>query len=92
MWQVDERRKMNNTRMPLITANWQVLHFDEVPILFTGTNALGNRIVGSSAAEDREHRFERFIHAVIDIKSYVAFIHQEITYKRSCSKQPSFTC
>jgi hypothetical protein len=66
--------------MPLIVSNYKDLLFDEMPILFIGTNKYSNRIIGSLIAEDYDKKFTRFLHTIIDDSTYYDFISKKITY------------
>jgi hypothetical protein len=80
MFPIDPKRKIRFD-YPLIHQNYKVLHFDEQPILFTGTNKYGNRILGSFVEEDDERQLTRYFHILVDTKTYKAFIDRTITYK-----------
>jgi hypothetical protein len=68
------------TELPLISDNYQVLLFDDEPILFSGTNKFGNIILGSSIDEDYEKKIERYFHVIIEPKTYLDFINKKISY------------
>lgn len=74
-----ERRVRSD--LPLITEAYEVLHFDQVPILFTGLNLYRNRVVGSSVDEDHKEGIERFFHAIVRPETYSRFIRREISYR-----------
>lgn len=69
-----------DTSLPLIESNWRELLFDVVPILYSGTNSFGNKIIGSIIDEDLENKFARFLHTVVDDKIFYQFLRYEITY------------
>lgn len=71
-----------------ISDNYHVFHFDEFPILYAGTNYLGNKVIGSLAAEDEEGYKFRHFHFLVTIKQYSDFVQRRISYKEliiSCS-------
>lgn len=70
--------------IPVITGNYKVLHFDEHPILFAGTNDYGNKIIGSLAFEgDEEDEYRlRFFHIIVTDEDYIKFTRQKITYRQ----------
>lgn len=67
------------TDLPEIKFNYQELLADENPILLTGTNAYGNRILGVIVGESYNEFFIRYFHVIITEKCYVDFINREIT-------------
>jgi len=79
MFPIDNYRSIN-TDIPIITDNYIVLLSDVYPILFSGTNVYGNRLLGSSVDEDYDNNIERFFVVVIRDKMYIDFINNSITY------------
>jgi hypothetical protein len=69
-----------DTELPLIVANFRELLVDEIPILYTGTNKLSNRIIGSIINENKAKKFTRYLHSIVDHVTYNKFINKEITY------------
>ncbi|WP_437538180.1 hypothetical protein WME79_19765 [Sorangium sp. So ce726] len=67
--------------LALISDEYEVLHFDEVPILFTGVNRYQSRIIGSSVEEDVDARVERFFHVIVPVDTYSLFMHRKISYR-----------
>lgn len=65
--------------LPLITDNYLELLSDENPILYTGTNKYGNRILGTIVEDDDENEILRYFHIIIDNKSYYDFINRSQT-------------
>ena len=77
--------KINDTKTiitdyPIITENFQVLHFDEVPILYCGNNRFGNRIIGSLVEDDDENSASRHFRIIVDAKTFYSFITQQVSY------------
>ena len=68
------------TDLPVITANYQVLHFDEEPILFTGTNEYGNRIIGSLVDVNDDEMLSWYFHIIVDPRTYADFRKKKISY------------
>lgn len=71
---------MVNTDLPIIVSNYRELLFDEVPILFTGTNRFGTFIIGSSVDEDYSIGIERYFHIIVEKVDYFRFLKREVTY------------
>ena len=68
------------TDLPMITANYRVIHFDEEPILFTGTNKYGNRILASLADVSDEAMVSWYFHIIVDPRTYADFRKQKLSY------------
>ncbi|MBF0521058.1 MAG: hypothetical protein HQK92_15215 [Nitrospirae bacterium] len=66
--------------LPFITANYTDILYDEEPILFSGTNKDGNRILGSLVDEADTLGFFRFFHVFISEKTYIDFLNGMISY------------
>ncbi|MBF0345636.1 MAG: hypothetical protein HQL06_15590 [Nitrospirae bacterium] len=79
MFNIDKNRRFESD-LALIENNYQTLLYDDEPILYTGTNKYGNRILGSSVEEDYESKIERYFHTIIDSKTYNDFLRKEISY------------
>jgi hypothetical protein len=77
---IESQEKMVITELILISDNYRVLLFDDEPILFSGTNVFGNRILGSSIDEDYEKKIEQYFHIIVDPKTYFDFINKKISY------------
>jgi hypothetical protein len=75
------------TELSVIHDGYLVLHFDQEPILFTGFNNLGNRVLASSVEVNLKKRYELFFHSLIEESSYANFIHRRITYKDILSQK-----
>lgn len=67
--------------LPVITDNYEILHYDEYPILFTGTNKYGNKLLGSFSYEDDENDIARYFVVILDNKQFSDFYNQKISYK-----------
>ncbi len=70
-----------DSEIPLIIDNYVVIHFDEIPILYTGTNEYGDRIIGSICQETET--VTRYIHTIVKNKEYSKFITKKISYRNS---------
>lgn len=68
------------TDMQNIVNDYQFLHFDEEPILFSGLNLNGDVIIGSSVDEDSEEKIQQYIHCLISAKQYNDFLKKKISY------------
>ncbi|WP_461114143.1 hypothetical protein [Spirosoma jeollabukense] len=62
-----------------ISENFHVFHFDEFPILYAGTNYLGNKIIGSLACEE-DDMFRHFS-LLISNKQYNDFVKRKVSYR-----------
>jgi hypothetical protein len=67
--------------LPFISEGYTVLHYDQEPILFTGFNKKGNRIIASSVETNIDEHYELFFHSIIDEQQYISFITKKITYR-----------
>lgn len=65
----------------LIDDEYEDIHFDEVPILFTGLNRYDSRILGSSVGEDRKLQVERYLHVLTAPEDYIRFVQGTISYR-----------
>ena len=72
--------RKSDTPFPLIVSERMDILVDEVPILFTGINSQGNRILGSFVEADYRKGVELYLHAVIDWETYASFTNRKINY------------
>ncbi len=70
-----------DTAIPVITANYKVLHFDEFPILFSGTNKYNNKLLGSLSYENFENDSFRYFVILVDDRQYYEFHNRRLSYK-----------
>ncbi len=63
-----------------IVSNYKILHFDEFPILFIGTNKYGNKIIGSHLEEDDTSKTILTLHTILTNKEYHQFMNQQKSY------------
>jgi hypothetical protein len=63
-----------------IVSNYKVLHFDDLPILYIGTNRFGNKIIGSYLEEDDETESILNLHTILSNKEYYNFMNQKVSY------------
>jgi hypothetical protein len=68
--------------LAIITQNYLELVADENPILYTGTNQYGNRILGVIVEESEEDFSVRYFHIILNDDSYYAFINREISLRK----------
>ena len=68
--------------LPIITNNRLNLLADENPILYTGTNRYGNRILGVIVEESEEEFFVRYFHVIIDDEKYYDFVNGKTTLRK----------
>ena len=78
MFNIDAQYSIKSD-LPIITDSYEVLHFDEFPILFEGKNLQGSRVVGSLICDDEAGLFHYF-HAIIEDKNYIDFKNQWVSY------------
>jgi hypothetical protein len=80
--------KLSAIRVDLIeiVSNYKVLHFDEFPILYLGTNKLGNKILGSHLDESDEHKKIFCLHTIITNKQFHGFLSGKISYRSILSE------
>jgi len=81
MFSIDNS-KVTKSDLPIIIANYEVFHFDEYPILFSGTNSYGNKIIGSIMYENDEEQTLRYIHLMVSDILFQKFITQKISYQK----------
>jgi hypothetical protein len=84
MFEINKNRAFFSD-IPVITDNLEVLHFDEFPILFMGTNIYGNKIIGSLLYEDVDTDTFRYLHMQITNKVLNDFINKKISYREVVS-------
>lgn len=63
-----------------IVDNYKVLHFDEFPILYIGTNKFNNKIIGSHLEEDDDNQSIYTLHTILTNKEYHQFLNRKISY------------
>lgn len=63
-----------------IVSNYSVLHFDEFPILYIGTNKYGNKIIGSHLEDDDETKSIFTLHTILTNKEFHQFMNGKISY------------
>jgi len=64
-----------------IVDNYRVLHFDELPILFVGTNKFSTWIIGSLVEEDDDRKVERYFHIPVTYQTFAAFLGGRVSYR-----------
>lgn len=85
MFNIDtNRRSLSN--LPLIVDNYEVIHFDDIPYLYYGTNKYGTKIIGSLLIEDEKTDNLRYVHSLVDNTTFHRFICQEIPYRELIEK------
>lgn len=85
MFKIPKHRQIK-TDDPIIVDNYRELLFDEIPILFTGTNWKTNTVIGSSVDEDYEVGIERYFHITTDTSDYFSFLQRKVTYRSLLEK------
>lgn len=79
MFEISNQNKINSA-LPVITDNYNILHFDEFPILFSGTNCYGNKLIGSFSYEDYDNDFFRYFVIIVNDKQYSDFFNKRVSY------------
>ena len=74
-----------------IVSNYTVLHFDEFPILYIGTNKFGNKIIGSHLEEDDESKNILTLHTILTSKEFYQFMNCKISYLDILKKSDSIS-
>lgn len=74
----------------IITRDYENLWWDDGPIVWTGRNLAGQRVIASGCYEDPEHKIEQNFYAIIDNQTYKEFLAKKISlrtiYERSVGK------
>ncbi|WP_437816571.1 hypothetical protein [Sorangium sp. So ce1078] len=68
--------------LALIHDEYEDIHFDEMPILFTGVNRYRSRVLGSSVEEDTDAKIERHFHVLVSPDTYMAFMLRKVSYRQ----------
>lgn len=74
--------------LPVITGNRRDILFEEVPILFTGTNDFGGFIVGSSIDEDYDQGIEWYFHVVVTKEKFLDYTGGNVAYRQLLETSP----
>lgn len=81
MFKVKETRLIG-TEEPIIVGNYRAILSDEdMDVLFIGTNASGDNVIGSSVDEDYEKHFERFFHIIVTDQDMADWLRRKKTYR-----------
>jgi len=70
----------------LIVTDYETLHEEQEPVLFTGMNRFGARILGTFVAESIKTRTRRFLHVQVHAGDYAEFIRGKLTYLQILQK------
>lgn len=81
MFNIDKHKALVSD-LPIITQNYLEIAADENPILYTGTNDYGNRILGVIVEESEEDFTVRYFHMIINDDTYYAFINKELSLRK----------
>lgn len=63
-----------------IVSNFNVLHFDEIPILYYGYNQFGNKVIGSHLDEDDDEMASYALHVLPSDSLFYSFFNRQISY------------
>ncbi len=80
MFNIDEKYRIHYKAIFTITSNYRVFHYDDVPILYMGTNTTNTKILGSFIKENIETDTFYYFHVQISNKQYTSFIQKKKTY------------
>lgn len=80
MFDIDSHFRIESY-LPIIVDNYKVLHYDEFPILFSGTNKFGNKLIGSFSYEDDENDLFRYLILLVDDKQFSNFFNKKCSYR-----------
>ncbi|RXK82737.1 hypothetical protein EST62_10195 [Chlorobaculum sp. 24CR] len=73
------RQLIKNDQIEIVN-NYSVLHFDDFPILYIGTNKYGNKIIGSHLEEDDDTKMILTLHTILTNKEFHQFLNGKISY------------
>jgi hypothetical protein len=82
-------RRLANSGFYEIVNNHSILHFDDFPILYIGTNSYGNKILGSHLDEFDESKTVLTLHTVLSNKDHYEFLHGKLSYLEILKKSTS---
>jgi hypothetical protein len=74
-----------------IVNNYKVLHFDEFPILYIGTNKFGNKLIGSHLEEDDKSKTILTLHTILSNKEFHQFMNGKVSYLDILKKSNSIS-
>ena len=86
MFEIEPNRAVKIS-LPFIVDNYKEFHYDEIPMLYSGTNLFGNIIIGSLICEDDDGDIFRYIHSLPQNIDYKKFIKNKISYRELLEKQ-----
>lgn len=86
MFNIDNKFKVYYDDLFEISSNYHIFHFDDVPILYVGTNSSNHKILGSFIKEDYDKDTFYFFHVMITAKQFNSFIHGKKTYREILSE------
>ena len=81
MFDIDDKYRTFSSDLVIISDNFHVFHYDEFPILFAGTNYLGNKIIASLVCEDEDGDVFRHFYFIVTNKQYNDFVKKKLSYK-----------
>lgn len=83
MFEIDSSRsKPSLIELSAIVDEYEVIHFDETPILFTGKNVYGLRFLGSLVEEDFDNNVQYSFHVPITQDTYSIYLRREKSYRQ----------
>lgn len=75
-----DKRLLIKSDLVEIVENYRVLHFDDFPILYIGTNRLGNKVIGSHLEEDDDTKTILTLHTILSNKEFHQFMNGKVSY------------
>lgn len=87
MWKPEESKALAQFDAALIERDYADLLFADFPVLFTGRNRAGSRILGSSVEEERAT--EASLHAEVSDETFDDFVARRISYPEALRRARS---
>jgi hypothetical protein len=87
---LDTKQLLKNDLVEIVS-NYSVLHFDEFPILYIGTNKYGNKIIGSHLEEDDESKSILTLQTILTNKEFHQFMNGKSSYLEILKKSDSIS-
>lgn len=82
----DYKKNRTVSSIPCIKDNYNVILFEDGPVLYFGKNHLGNYIIGTSIDDDSDEKLQWFFHVVVDNETFFEFVSQKISYREIMEK------
>lgn len=79
-------KNISKSETPVIVSGYNVIHFDDVPILYTGHDKYGVRVIGSMCCESEDMETLRYLHITVSEKDYADFKSRVVTLLQLMTK------